>query len=43
MIFANKTVVDGIRGRPAWSWIFMIEGLLMLLVAFFFLYSFPDS
>nr|VWO94410.1 Uncharacterized protein [Ganoderma boninense] len=38
--------MDGVGGRPGWSWIFILEGLLTVLCAiasFFILSDFPDT
>ena len=38
--------MDGVGGRAGWQWIFILEGLLTVAVAFasfFLLYDFPDT
>ena len=38
--------MDGIGGKPAWAWIFIIEGLLTVLVgvaSFWVIQDFPDT
>ncbi|KJZ77938.1 hypothetical protein HIM_02575 [Hirsutella minnesotensis 3608] len=38
--------MDGLRGIPGWSWIFIIEGVLTIiigLVSFFMVHDFPDE
>ena len=38
--------MDGVGGRTGWQWIFILEGILTVLVAFaayFLLYDFPDT
>lgn len=38
--------MDGVAGRAGWQWIFILEGLLTVVVAFaafFLLYDFPDT
>ena len=38
--------MDGISGKPAWAWIFIIEGLLTVLVgitSFWVIQDFPDT
>lgn len=38
--------MDGVAGRAGWQWIFILEGILTVVVAFaafFLLYDFPDT
>ena len=38
--------MEGIGGKPAWAWIFILEGLFTVLCAvasFFILSDFPDT
>ena len=38
--------MDGVGGKPAWAWIFILEGLLTIVVAFlsfWIIQDFPDS
>lgn len=38
--------MDGIGGRPAWAWIFILEGLFTVLVgiaSFWVVQDFPDT
>ena len=38
--------MDGVAGLAGWKWIFILEGLLTVIVAFlafFLLYDFPDT
>ncbi|OCB87630.1 hypothetical protein A7U60_g5154 [Sanghuangporus baumii] len=46
LLAAAISKMDGIGGRPAWAWIFIIEGLITLLVAFasfFFIQDYPAT
>ncbi|KAH9813292.1 major facilitator superfamily domain-containing protein [Melampsora americana] len=33
--FGIQTKMDGVGGKPAWAWIFILEGLATILIAFF--------
>lgn len=38
--------MDGIGGKPAWSWIFILEGLLTVIagiLSFWIIQDFPDT
>ncbi|KAK3898817.1 major facilitator superfamily domain-containing protein [Staphylotrichum tortipilum] len=38
--------MDGVGGKPGWSWIFILEGIVTVIVAciaFFALYDFPET
>lgn len=38
--------MDGIGGKPAWAWIFIIEGLATVLagaLSFIFVHDFPET
>ena len=38
--------MDGIGGKPAWSWIFILEGLLTVIagiLSFWIIQDFPDN
>ncbi|KAL5531264.1 hypothetical protein ACEPAG_4141 [Sanghuangporus baumii] len=46
LLAAAISKMDGIGGRPAWAWIFIIEGLITVLVAlasFFFIQDYPAT
>ena len=38
----NSVAVDGIRGYHGWRWIFILEGLLTVVVACIFFFTFPS-
>ena len=38
--------MDGVAGKPAWAWIFIIEGLVTVVagaMSFFIIQDFPDT
>ncbi len=38
--------MDGVGGKPAWAWIFVLEGLVTIIlsiVSFFVIQDFPDT
>lgn len=37
------TEMDGVGGKPGWSWIFILEGIATVLVAFFAKWLIHDS
>ncbi|KAF9446901.1 MFS general substrate transporter [Macrolepiota fuliginosa MF-IS2] len=46
LLAAAISNMDGIGGKPAWAWIFIIEGLATVVVGFFSFYviqDFPDT
>ncbi|EFW99743.1 major facilitator superfamily transporter [Grosmannia clavigera kw1407] len=46
LLAAAIELMDGIRGRPGWAWIFILEGLFTILagiVSFFLVHDFPDN
>lgn len=42
LLAAALSNMNGIRGYKAWRWIFIIEGLLTVVVAFFLFSAIPD-
>lgn len=46
LLAAAIELMDGIRNRPGWAWIFILEGLLTMLlgfVSYFLVHDFPDD
>lgn len=46
LLAAGISNMNGIGGKPAWAWIFILEGLLSVIVgalSFFILQDFPDT
>ncbi|KAF7596259.1 hypothetical protein BBP40_002403 [Aspergillus hancockii] len=46
LLAAAIALMDGIGGKPGWSWIFILEGLVTILVgvlSFWMVYDFPDN
>ncbi|KAI5115649.1 hypothetical protein M0805_002771 [Coniferiporia weirii] len=46
LLAAAISNMDGIGGKPAWAWIFILEGLASILVgaaSFYFIQDFPDT
>lgn len=46
LLAAAISNMDGIGGKPAWAWIFILEGLFTVLVgiaSFWIIQDFPDT
>jgi sugar phosphate permease len=46
LLAAAIALMDGIGGKPGWSWIFILEGLVTIIVgilSFWMVYDFPDN
>lgn len=46
LLAAAIAILDGVGGKPAWAWIFIIEGIFTVLVgiaSFWVIQDFPDT